>query len=183
MSHRFSVPPPFRPPLEILEGRIAPRASFNAALLSQVDTPLQQAVQRMTQLQGQLSSDLQTMKTDAGSLTFFTESMAQQTAIDGDYARLASDVAQIAALDVQVHAEGNLALQVITENGAFGKHTPKGHRAVTLQALQQVMQTRSQADQIKAAVYAGPPVTQSPIAGQPLEPEYPALDTLSGFPG
>jgi hypothetical protein len=181
MSHRPSAPRSFRPSLELLDGRIVP-SSFNTALLRQVTTPLQQAVQRMTQLQAQLSSDLQTIKTDAGTLTFFTESQAQQATNDQDYARLASDVAQIAALDVQVHNEANLALQVISRNGAFGKHVAKHQRAVTLGALQQVIQTQSQADQIKAAVYAGPPVNQSPIAGQPLAPQYPALDTVPGFP-
>ena len=173
MSHRFSAPRSFRPSLELLDGRIVP-SSLNA-LLRQANTPLQQAVQRMMQLQAQLSSDLQTMKADAGTLTFFTESMAQQTTNDEDYARLASDVAQMAALDVQVHTEGSLALQVI-------KHAAQGQRAVTRRALGQVIQTESQADQIKAAVYAGPPVNQSPIAGQPLAPQYPALDTISGFP-
>jgi hypothetical protein len=181
MSHRFSAPCSFRPSLELLDGRIVP-SSFNAALLRQVDTPLQQAVQRLTQLQAQLSSDLQTIKTDAGTFTFFTESMATQTAVDQDYARLASDVAQVAALDVQVHNEESLALQVISRNGVLGKHAPKNQRAVTLRALQQVIQTQSQADQIKATVYAGPPVNQSPIAGQPLAPQYPALNTISGFP-
>jgi hypothetical protein len=183
MLHCFPAPRSFRPSLEILEARIVPKVSSNVALLLQVNTPLQKAVQRMTQLQGQLSSDLQTLRTDAGSLTFFTESVAQQTANDRDYARLASDVAQIAALDVQIHNEESLALQVIFQNGALGKHALKQLRAVTQQVLQQAIQMQSQADQIKAAVYAGPPVNQSPIAGQPLEPEYPALNTVSGFPG
>ena len=170
MSHRSSAPRSFRPSLELLDGRIVP-----SSLLRQANTPLQQAVQRMALLLAQLSSDLQTIRADAGSLTFFTESQAQQTTNDQDYGRLASDVAQIAALDVQVHKEGTLALQVIN-------HAGQGQGGGTRRARRQVMQTQSQADQIKAAVYAGPPVSQSPIAGQPLAPQYPALDTISGFP-
>jgi hypothetical protein len=182
MSHRSSAPRSFRPSLEALEDRLVLAASFNARLLFQVSFPLQQAVLSMARYQARLSSDLQTIKTDADNFTFFSESMATQTKVDQDYAQLASDVAQIAALDAQVHNEGSLALQVIMQNGAFGRRAPKGRRALTQLALQQVLQTQGLADQIKATVYGGPPVNQSPIAGQPLAPQYPALNTISGFP-
>jgi hypothetical protein len=174
---------PFRPSVEALEDRTVLSTASQVAVLSQIASPLQQAVQRMMQFQAQLSSDLATMKKDADNLTFFTESMAQQTTNDADYARLGSDVAQVAALDAQVHNEAALAFQVIALDGASGKHAPKGLRAVTQLARQLVTQTQATADQIKAAMYGGAPVTQSPIAGQPLAPQYPAFNTILGFPG
>jgi hypothetical protein len=96
------APRAFRPRLEVLEDRFVP-AGLRNGLFAVLNQSLQAAVTRIQQLQARLPTDLATMRTDAGTFTFFTESMATQTKVDQDYALLMSDVAQIQALDTQIH--------------------------------------------------------------------------------
>jgi len=176
MFRTHSAPRSFRPAVEALEDRLVP-AKLNNVLAFVIGQPLQQAVTRMQQLQTKLGTDLQTMKTDAGTLTFFTESMAQQTKIDQDYATLAADVAQIHALDVQIHNEQTTAFLLLLFGGGFQK------KSLNILFITSINGFVSTADHINSAVFSAAPVTASPIAGQPLEPEYPAFNSITGFPG
>jgi hypothetical protein len=178
MSGILSATGSFKPMVEGLEDRLVLSVSVKA-LLSTVFIPLQQATQRIVQLQVKLPGDIQTMKTDAGTFTFFTESMATQTKVDQDYAKIGSEVGQIHALVAQIHNEASLATALFRQAGRG--ESRKVRRVLIPQALGLVDQFVKQADQIDAALVSGPAVAQSPIKGQPLEPQYPALNTIPSF--
>jgi hypothetical protein len=169
--------------LEALEDRL-PLASLsvNPSLMLRLVQPVQSADASIHQLQSKLGTDLSTMKTDAGTFTFFTESMATQTKVDQDYAALMSDVAQMHALDVQIHAEVSMAVQFIFLSGAFSPQNPSV-RKLAIMEFTVFQQLQNDADAIHNAVFIGAPVTASPIASQPLAPQFPAFNTIPGFPG
>jgi hypothetical protein len=171
-----TAPCAFRPRLEVLEDRLVP-AGLRNALFAVLDQSLQAAVTRIHQLQSRLPRDIATMQTDAGSFTFFTESMATQTKVDQDYAQLSSDVAQIQALDTQIHNEAANVLLIIQSGGGFSR------KSRTRQAIMNAMSSQTDADNVRNAVLSAAPVTASPIAGQPLAPQYPAFNSIAGFPG
>jgi hypothetical protein len=175
----FRTPPAprsFRPSLETLENRLVP-AGLRNALFAVLNQPLQAAVTRIHQLQSNLTTDITTMQTDAGSFTFFSESMATQTKVDQDYARLMLDVAQIHALDVQIHNEATNVILIVALGGGFRK------KSLTRQAIMTAISLQADADTVHNAVFSAAPVTASPIAGQSLAPQYPAFNTITGFPG
>jgi hypothetical protein len=183
MSRTSVSPRLFRLNLEVLEDRL-PLASLsvNPTLMFRLAQPVLTADMSIHQLQTKLATDISTMKTDAGTFTFFSESMATQTKVDQDYAALMSDVAQIHALDVQIHAEVSMAVQVLFFSGAFSPQNPSVRKLAVMEfmALQQL---QNDADAIHSAVFMGAPVAASPIASQPLAPQYPAFNTIPGFPG
>jgi hypothetical protein len=176
MFRTTPAPRSFKPSVEALEDRLVP-AKLSNGVFFVLNQPLQQAVTRIHQLQAKIATDIMTMKTDADAFTFFTESQATQTKVDQDYATLAADVAQIHALDVQVHNEANAAVLIVLFGGGFNK------KQLTLLAIQIALQSQSDADSVNSAVFAAAPVTASPIAGQSLAPQYPAFNTIPGFPG
>jgi hypothetical protein len=178
MSRTLSAPCSFKPTVEGLEDRLVLSVSAKI-LLAEVTTPIQQAMQRITLLQVRLTSDIKTMQTDADAFTFFTESQATQTKVDQDYASIASDVVQIHALVTEIHNEASLATLILSQSG-HGE-SRKVRRVLIPQALNQVAQFVTQADQANTALLTGPAVAQSPIMGQPLAPQYPALNTITGF--
>jgi hypothetical protein len=183
MSHTSASPRSCRPKLEILEDRL-PLASLsvNPALMLMLAQPVQTADVRIHQLQTQVGTDISTMKTDAGTFTFFSESMATQTKVDQDYASLMSDVAQIHALDVQVHAEVSMAVRLLFSSGAFSPQNPSVRKLAIMEVML-LAQLQNDADAVHNAVFVGAPVASSPIASQPLAPQYPAFNTIPGFPG
>jgi hypothetical protein len=144
--------------------------------------PVQSADMSIRQLQTKLGTDFSTMKTDAGNFTFFSESMATQTKVDQDYAALMSDVAQSHALDVQIHAEVSMAVQVLILSGAFSPQNPSVRKLAIMEFIA-LEQLQSDADAVHNAVFVSAPVAASPIASQPLAPQYPAFNTIPGFPG
>jgi hypothetical protein len=171
-----TVPRVFRPRLEVLEDRLVP-ARLRNALFAVFNQPLQAAVTRIHQLQSRLPADIAAMKTDADNFTFFTESMATQTKVDQDYALLMSDMAQIQALDTQIHNEATNVILVVVTGGGFNK------KSLTRQAIMNALSSQTDADNVRNAVFAAAPFTASPIAGQPLAPQYPAFNSIAGFPG
>jgi hypothetical protein len=166
----------FRQGLKPLENRLVP-AGLRNALFAVLNQPLQAAVTRMHQPQSNLTTDIATLQTDADSFTFFTESMAVQTKLDQDYAHLMLDVAQIHALDVQIHNEATNVILIVALGGGFRI------KALTRQAIMTAISLQADADNVHNAVFSAAPVTASPIAGLSLAPQYPAFSSIPRFPG
>jgi len=173
MSRTTTIRRFVQPKLERLEDRFV--LSINNAAFSVINNPLKMAIAVVHQMQAKLNSDLNTMRTDAGTSTFFSESMAQQTKNDQDYAQLMFDVAYIKALVLQIRNEAQAVISIVNQGGGFADPT------LTTRAIKIAKQYRTNANAVLNAVFSTGPVAASPINGQPLAPQYPAFNTIPGI--
>jgi hypothetical protein len=168
MSRTQKVPFSFRPAVEFLEDRVTPAKHpalppFNPQLLTTLAQALKTEVTTMQTLQAQIPGLVAGANAAYGAKNYVAEG--------ADYALMVADAQQVQTLWKGVRVRGDALISVMLQNGYFGNANQDLAKAA-FNALMAILQTYSQADGVRAGVFAAPPVSTLPVAADTYLPAF-----------